>query len=484
MLLRTFELWFGDVIVKRLAFTPSMRPTFSRRMTVCMTLSLGLAACGGGGGNPAPQTYTIGGAVSGLADGESVVLADNGTDTLTVNGDNTFTFATKVDQNGSYAVTVTTQPKGQNCAVTSGSGSSAMANVTTVAVVCTNRPQYAYVVNNGNNTVSQYAIDASGMLSPLSAATVATGNSPQSITVDPSHKYAFVTNLTDNTISQYVIQSDGTLAPNTPASIATGHSPWAVAVSPSGAWAYVANSADNTITQFSINSSGALVATAIAPVATGIEPWNITLSPNGNYAYVANHGFLPPGAGGMTISQYGVDAATGALTPLNPATLPTAFPYPGGITVDPTSAYAYLSNINGNTVSEYGIGADGTLSSLNPASVAAGAEPVFLAIDPTGKYAYEANYTVDVSSATGTVSQYAVGTGGQLTPLTPPTVLAGIGPGWIAFDPFGKYAYVVNLGNGTLPGTVSEYAIGTGGVLTPIGTATAGLNAFMIATAY
>jgi DNA-binding beta-propeller fold protein YncE len=81
-----------------------------------------------------------------------------------------------------------------------------------------------------------------------------------------------------------------------------------------------------------------------------------------------------------------------------------------GITVDPTSAYAYLSNINGRTLSEYGIGADGTLSSLNPASVATGTEPVFLAFDPTGKFAYEANYTVDYSAAPGTVSQYSVGT--------------------------------------------------------------------------
>lgn len=462
-----------------------MRLRLSCRLTVYVALSLELVACGGGGGSggkPAPQTYTIGGAVSGLAEGESVVLADNGSDSLTVNGNNTFTFATRVDQNGSYAVTVTTQPKAQNCVVTSGAGSNAMANVTTVAVACTNRPQYAYVVNNGGNTVSQYSIDASGVLSPLSVATVATGNSPQSITIDPSYKYAYVTNLSDNTISQYAIQSDGTLAPNTPATVATGHGPWAVTISLSGAWAYVANSVDNTISQFSINTSGALVATAVAPVPTGIEPWNITLSPNGKYVYVANHGISAPG--GMTISQYAVDSVTGALTPLNPATLPTAFPYPGGITVDPTSAYAYLSNINGNTVSEYGIGADGTLSSLNPASVATGTEPVFLAFDPTGRYAYEANYTVDVSSAQGTVSQYVVGTGGQLTPLVPATVLAGTGPGWIAFDPFGKYAYVVNLGNGTLPGTVSEYAIGAGGVLTLIGTANAGLSAFMIATAY
>lgn len=462
-----------------------MRLILARGRTVCLTLGLGLAACGGGGGgggSPPPPSYTIGGAVSGLATGESVSMADNNGDTLTVSGNNSFVFSTKIDQNGSYAVTVTAQPRGQSCTVSAGSGSNLMADVTTVSVACANLPQYAYVVNNGGNTVSQYAIDASGILSPLSVATIATGNSPQSVTVHPSNKYVYVTNLADNTVSQYTIQSDGTLARGTPATVATGHGPWALAVSPSGTWAYVVNSADNTISQYSVSASGVLAATTVAAVATGNEPWNITLSPDGKYAYVANHGILAPG--GMTLSQYAVDASTGALTPLNPPTVPTAFPYPGGITVDPTSSYAYLSNINGKSISEYGIGTDGTLSSLNPPSVASGTEPVFLAFEPTGKYAYEANYTVDFSAAPGTVSQYAVGTGGQLTPLQPTTVVAATGPGWIAFDPFGKYAYVVNLGNGTLPGTVSEYAIGTDGDLTLIGTAAAGVKAFMIATAY
>ena len=462
-----------------------MRLMFSRPLTVCVTLSLGLGACGGGGGgggNPMPHTYTIGGAVSGLATGESVILANNGTDSLTVSGNTTFTFAAQVDQNGSYAVAVTTQPNGQSCTVMSGSGTGVSTNVTMVAVACTNRPQYAYVVNNGSDTVSQYAIDASGTLSALSVATVATGHSPQSVTVGATRKYVYVTNLMDDTVSQYVIQSDGSLAPNAPATVAAGHGPWALAASASGAWVYVVNSIDNTISEFSLNSSGSLVATKVAAVSTGVEPWHLTLSPDGKYAYVADHGNAAPG--GMTIHQYAVDANTGALTALNPATVPTAFHYPGGIAVDPTSAYAYLSNINGNTVSEFAIGTSGELTGLNPASVTAGTEPVYLAFDPTGKYAYETNYTLDVSAGPGSVSQYTVGAGGQLTPMATPVVVAGNGPAWIAFDPFGKYAYVSNIGNGTQPGTVSEYAIGTDGALTLIGTANAGLNAFMIATAY
>jgi hypothetical protein len=76
-----------------------VRLTFSRQLTVCTTLSLGFSACGGGGGGggtPMPQTYTIGGAVSGLASGESVTLANNGTDAITVNGNTTFVFPAKI----------------------------------------------------------------------------------------------------------------------------------------------------------------------------------------------------------------------------------------------------------------------------------------------------------------------------------------------------------------------------------------------------
>lgn len=460
-----------------------MRLACLLRLTVCVALGLALEACGGGGGDggtPMPQTYTIGGSVSGLQSGESVVLADNGTDTLTVSGNHTFTFATKVAQNGSYAVTVQTQANAQNCTVASGSGSGVSANVTTVAVTCTNRPQYAYVVNNGSDSVSQYSIDPAGTLSPLSVPTIATGHQPQAIVVDPTHQYVYVPNLLDNTVSQYVIQSDGSLMPNTPATASAARGPWAVAMRTN--WLYVVNSVDNSISQFGVDASGHLIPLAVAPVATGIEPWHLTLSPNGKFAYVADHGNVPPG--GMTIHQYAVDLGTGALTMLNPATVPTPFPYPGGIAVDPTSSYAYLSNINGNSVSEFAIGTDGTLTALNPASVATDIEPVFLAFDPTGKYAYEANYTIEKASPPGTVSQYSVGPGGQLTPMPTKSVPAGNGPSWVAFDPFGKYAYVTNIGDGTQPGTVSEYSIGTDGALTLIGTINAGLNAYMIATTY
>jgi len=95
-----------------------------------------LVACGGGGGS-SPQPLTVGGTVSGLASGDSVVLLDNGGDSTTVTSNTTFTFSAALVTGLQYAVTVGTQPVGQTCSVTAGSGVMGNANITNVAVVCT-----------------------------------------------------------------------------------------------------------------------------------------------------------------------------------------------------------------------------------------------------------------------------------------------------------------------------------------------------------
>jgi hypothetical protein len=83
-------------------------------------------------------TFTIGGTLTGLAAGAQVTLDDNGADASTLTADGTFQFATPVAYGTSYAVTVATQPGGQVCFVSSGSGSAVAADVTAVAVTCMN----------------------------------------------------------------------------------------------------------------------------------------------------------------------------------------------------------------------------------------------------------------------------------------------------------------------------------------------------------
>jgi hypothetical protein len=90
--------------------------------------------CGGGGGGTGP--YTIGGTVTGLA-GTGLILQDNGGDNLTITGNTTFTFATKIAKGLAYNVAVFASPTApvQTCTVANGQGT-ASGNVTTVVITC------------------------------------------------------------------------------------------------------------------------------------------------------------------------------------------------------------------------------------------------------------------------------------------------------------------------------------------------------------
>jgi hypothetical protein len=96
-----------------------------------------LTACGdSGGGSSLTTAYTIGGTVSGLGVGKSVVLQNNGGNDRTVSADGAFTFTTSVASGGTYAVTVLTQPVLQTCTVANASGTVSGANITNVTVTC------------------------------------------------------------------------------------------------------------------------------------------------------------------------------------------------------------------------------------------------------------------------------------------------------------------------------------------------------------
>lgn len=87
------------------------------------------------------RTYTIagrarsvGGTISGLAG--TVVLENNGGDALSTSTDGAFNFPALVAEGGAYAVTVATQPAGQTCSVSNGSGTVGATAIQNVKVVC------------------------------------------------------------------------------------------------------------------------------------------------------------------------------------------------------------------------------------------------------------------------------------------------------------------------------------------------------------
>ena len=83
------------------------------------------------------DTFTVGGALSGLLSGGSVVLQINGASNQTLTADGNFVFPALADGTA-YAVAVANQPIGQTCTVNNGSGTLAGANVSNVGVTCVN----------------------------------------------------------------------------------------------------------------------------------------------------------------------------------------------------------------------------------------------------------------------------------------------------------------------------------------------------------
>ena len=82
--------------------------------------------------------YTVGGTLTGLPTGYTVTLQDNGSDSLTLSTNGTFTFAAALPNGHTYSVTVsgTSGAAPTTCTLTNSSGTISGANVTNVAVLC------------------------------------------------------------------------------------------------------------------------------------------------------------------------------------------------------------------------------------------------------------------------------------------------------------------------------------------------------------
>lgn len=103
-----------------------------RHTITCATL-LGLASCGGGGGDDSPAvTYTVGGTLAGSVG--PVELQLNGGSAITMAAAGSFTFTPGLAVGASYAVTAS---GAQNCNVANGSGTMGSTPVTNVTVTCT-----------------------------------------------------------------------------------------------------------------------------------------------------------------------------------------------------------------------------------------------------------------------------------------------------------------------------------------------------------
>ncbi len=156
------------------------------------------------------NTHSVGGTVSGLASGNSVVLQNNGTDNLTISSNASFTFATAVDYGKPYSVTVFTQPTtpAQTCVVSNASGTMPDTDVTNVQVTCT----------TNTHTVSGSVGSGQGTLLP--ATQVVNDGSTATLTATPDTGWHTATvngcggSLSGNTFTTAAITADCSVSAN------------------------------------------------------------------------------------------------------------------------------------------------------------------------------------------------------------------------------------------------------------------------------
>lgn len=91
-------------------------------------------------------TYGVGGELSGLAAGQSVTLRLNSGAPLTLDADGVFVFPNEIMDGGSYTATVVTQPTTQTCTIANDTGTIDGADVTDIAVTCTDNPPPTYSI--------------------------------------------------------------------------------------------------------------------------------------------------------------------------------------------------------------------------------------------------------------------------------------------------------------------------------------------------
>lgn len=157
-------------------------------------MAIASAACSSSG-STASTTFSVGGTLTGLSG--TVVLQNNAGDDLSLTADGAFTFTTELADAATYAVTVLTQPSGQVCTVSSGTGTIASADVTDVTVTC----------GIGVSSVTGTVLSASGAVADTAIATTGTtgvaGSAATPLTV------TFSTTIDVDTLSNLTLTCGG-----------------------------------------------------------------------------------------------------------------------------------------------------------------------------------------------------------------------------------------------------------------------------------
>ena len=443
------------------------------------------------------NSYTVGGTVSGLPDGQSLgFIVQPGPGIRHSAEERAIYLRQPLPSGTAYGIVFAAGPPPLvNCTIQNSSGTVLSSNVTNIAVTCTQKKYTLSVLVSGltgsglvlttfNGPSETLQVRGNGVTSfpsPVTLVTsvaVATQPSNPSETCQPGGA-----GLPDaNNVIQYTITCNPDIY--TVGVTVAGLQGTGLVLTNVAGYAEVANPPVSTLP---VNTNGAF--TFSVPLASGaLYHVNVTAQPTSPaqtcvvgdaVGVIANASVsltvtcaIPRfayGAGGQgnSVLAYTIDATSGALTAI------AGSPYAAGdstsaVAVDPSYRFLYATNQGAtggpgsNTVSAYTINSGtGALTAVPGSPFASVASPVAIAVEPTGHFAYVADLHDN------TVSAFAINLGtGALTAIAGgPSVPGGDGPRHLSVHPSGKFLYL-SVGN---EATLWAYSIDPGtGALTPV----------------
>jgi YVTN family beta-propeller protein len=327
---------------------------------------------------------------------------------------------------------------------------------------------FVYTANAGGNSISGFANDGTGALTPVPGSPFSVPGQPFGIAAAaPNNQFLYVTQFQNNQVSGFFISpATGVLTPLACPTVATTDvQPLKIAINPTSTLLYTANQI-GSVSGFAINATTGCL-TAISTTPTDTVARGITIDQSGQFLYVVTGGggidafsigangaltrlaiggfdsgtttmlavkavptfeLLMATDGGSTndLRTFNINTSTGTLTPIV-ATTPGSSPAnPSAIAfntpLNATTPLFYIANTASNNLTVNSVDATGAIGNAS-VTVPDSTGPIDLAVDPSGKFLYVAN------NGSNTVSVFNANiTAGNSTTVLISTVPTGGGP--------------------------------------------------------
>ena len=348
------------------------------------------------------DTYTIAGTVTGLAAGQQVTLNNNGANPTTVTANGVFNFSTPVAYNGSYAITVGTQPTGQTCTVANGSGSGVTANVTDVTVTCSTLTYTIGGTVSGLTAGQQVTLNNNGA-NPTTVTANGVFNFSTSVAYNGSYAVTVGTQPTGKTCTVSNGSGSGVTANVTNVTVTCSTLTYTIGGTVSGLAAGQ---------QVTLNNNGANPTNV---TANGVFNFSTSVAYNGSYAVTV--GTQPTGKT-CTVSNGSGSGVTANVT--NVTVTCSTLTYTIGGTVSGLAAGQQVT-LNNNGANPTNVTANGAFTFSTPVAFG-GSYAVTVGTQPTGKTCTVANgsgsgVTANVTNVTVTCSTLTYTIGGTVSGL-------------------------------------------------------------------